>query len=91
MFTYLASEEFWRVFYKDLSGDQKALIRDKWEIFKQDPFHPSLGTHKIHKLSARYRTNVYAVCIEGNLRVTFLIRNGNEVFTIDVGTHDIYQ
>jgi hypothetical protein len=50
--TFKATETFWRKFYA-LSPAQKQLVREKWKLFKLDPFDPRLGTHKIHLLSAR--------------------------------------
>lgn len=88
-YTYRASEEFWKNFY-NLSAAQKASARYAWEIFREDPFDPRLNTHKIHALSARFKKTIYSIWIENNLRVVFYI-DGNTVFTVDIGTHDIYQ
>jgi Txe/YoeB family toxin of Txe-Axe toxin-antitoxin module len=73
-----------------LDAAQKKSVREKWEIFKKDPFDPALGTHKINRLTALHKTTIYAAKIEANLRVVFKIVD-NEVFTIDVGTQDIYK
>jgi hypothetical protein len=88
-YIYKASETFWTKFY-DLSEDQKAAVRQKWNIFKIDPFNPALGTHKIHRLSAIAKQTVYSVVIEGNLRVLFKI-DGATINTFDLGTHKVYQ
>jgi hypothetical protein len=61
-----------------------------WEIFKLNPFDPRLRTHKIHKLSALYQKTIYAVEIEADLRALFFIE-GDLVWTVDIGTHDIYK
>lgn len=87
--TFKATENFWRQFY-NLPTRQKTLVREKWKIFKVDPFDPRLGTHKINSLSARMGKTVRAVVIEGDLRVTFVI-DGDLVTTIDMGTHSIYR
>ena len=89
-FQFKASEEFWKNFHA-LDFLQKEAVRDKWKTFEENPFHPSLGTHKINRLSSLRRRTVYAVRIENDLRVIFEIGNGNQVFTIDVGTHDVYR
>jgi len=86
---FKVTENFWRQFY-NLPARQKALVREKWKIFKVDPFDPRLGTHKINSLSARMGKTVRAVVIEGDLRVTFVI-DGDLVTTIDMGTHSIYR
>ena len=82
-------ENFWEGFY-DLSSSQKESTRRAWKIFKENPFDPRLRPHKIHKLSSLYGETVYAVDIEGDLRVVFFIK-GDCVVTVDIGTHDIYK
>lgn len=89
MFTFTAAEDFWKSFHA-LSNEHKALVREKWQRFKLDPFDRSLRTHTINRLTALYRTTVYSVVIAGNLRVIFIIK-GERVITMDVGTHDIYK
>ena len=88
-YEYRATESFWRQFH-GLSSDQKASVRTAWEVFRIDPFHPSLRTHVIHTLTRRYKETVFSVVIEGDLRAVFLI-SGNTVLTLDVGTHDLYR
>ena len=87
--TFEATEIFWREFY-DLPAAQKQSVREKWEIFQKDPFHPSLKTHKIHRLSALAGHTIWSVVIEYDLRVLFRIDN-DVVTTLTVGTHDVYQ
>jgi hypothetical protein len=88
-YQYTATEDFWKHFH-ELPDSQKLSVRNKWKNFKADPFHPSLGTHKIHRLSALYRHPIYSVVIEGNLRVLFRI-DQHMITTLEVGTHDVYQ
>ena len=88
-YQFRATEQFWRSFY-NLSSPQKQSVREAWEFFKTDPFHPSLGVHKINNLSARYKKTIYSVVIESNLRVVFFIED-NVVISLDVGTHDLYR
>ena len=85
---YRATEKFWKNFHK-LSAERKESVRQSWVVFKTDPFHPSLGTHEIHALSARATHTIYSVVVEGDLRVLFRI-DGEWVTTLDVGTHRIY-
>jgi plasmid maintenance system killer protein len=89
VYTYKTSEAFWTAFYA-LPSEQKKSVRQKWEIFRTDPFDPRLGTHRINRLSSLHKSTVYSVKIEGNLRVVFKIV-GSEIHTIDLGTHDIYK
>lgn len=86
---FLATETFWTKFYS-LSAEQKEKTRVAWEIFKANPFDPKLGTHKINALSGRANKTVYAAVIAPDLRVVFYV-DGESVFTIDIGSHDIYR
>lgn len=77
--------------FDDLTPDQQAKARDKFSIFKQNPFDPKLGAHQIKKLSARYRQTVYGAHVEGNLIFTFMVTGVNEVTSLDIGSHAIYE
>lgn len=88
-YQYRAVEKFWRNFYR-LRSEQKHAVRRAWEIFKRDPFHPSLGSHEIHELSARAKHTIYSAVIESDLRIIFRI-DGSWVTTLDVGTHKMYR
>jgi len=67
-YQYRTVEKFWRNFYR-LSPKQKASVRRAWETFKNDPFHPGLGSHEIRELSAKTKHTIYSVVIERDLRV----------------------
>ena len=86
---FKASEQYWKSSYA-LSPSLKEAARQKWEVFKVDPFDPRLGTHKINSLSARAGRTVWSSVIAADLRVVFYI-DGKTVFTIDIGTHDVYR
>lgn len=88
-YRYLPTERFWKGFYS-LSPAQKASARAKWALFQHDPFDARLGTHKIHRLSALEGRTVYAVVVEGDLRVAFYLE-GDLVVSFAIGTHDIYK
>ena len=82
-------ERFWTSFYR-LSSAQKESARQAWNIFKEDPFDPRLRTHKILRLSANYGRTIYAIEIEGDLRLLFYL-DGETVVSLIIGTHDIYK
>jgi hypothetical protein len=88
-YRFRASETFWENFYR-LPADQEAAVRRAWQIFKLDPFDPRLRPHRIHRLSSHYRRTVYAVVIEQDLRAVFYV-DSELVYTIDLGTHDLYK
>ena len=87
--TFKATENYWRKFYA-LAPEQKELVREKWSIFKRNPFDPRLGTHRINSLSARMKKTVWSVVIDYDLRAVFVI-DGDVVTTIDLGSHSIYR
>jgi hypothetical protein len=88
-YRYRAVEKFWRNFYR-LSPPQKQSVRRAWETFKNDPFHPALGSHEIRELSAKAKHTIYSAVIEPDLRVIFRI-DGSWVTTLDVGKHKLYR
>jgi hypothetical protein len=49
-----------------------------------------LRTHKIQRLSGYYGHTIYAVEIEGDLRLLFYL-DGDTVFSLIIGTHEIYK
>ena len=89
MYRYRAVEKFWKNFYKLRNGPKES-VRRAWQIFKRDPFHPSLESHEIQELSARAKHTIYAAVVESDLRVIFRI-DGSWVTTLDVGTHKMYR
>jgi mRNA-degrading endonuclease YafQ of YafQ-DinJ toxin-antitoxin module len=88
-YQYRAVEKFWRNFYK-LRSEQKESVRRAWQVFKRDPFHPSLRSHEIIELSARANHTIYSAVIEADLRVIFRI-DASWATSLDVGTHRIYR
>jgi hypothetical protein len=77
--------------FDNLSGeDQEAARKVFREVFRENPFHPSLNTHKINRLSALARRTIYSVTIKGNLKAVFYL-DGQTVVSMDIGTHDIYK
>ena len=89
MYKFRASDRFWKHFDK-LTDRQKERAIKAFEIFKKDPFDPRLRAHKINSLSSAMKRTVYAVEIEGNLRVLFYI-DGDSVVTFNIGSHDVYR
>lgn len=63
----------------------KLKISKQLKILTQDIHHPSLKTHKLKGT----RKDEYAIWIEGNLRITFLVIDDRLLLT-DIITHDEY-
>ncbi len=68
---------------KDL---QKIAIR-KILLFENNPFHPSLHTHKLKGPLSEF----WSFYINKNFRVLFRFLKNNEVVYYDIDTHDIYK
>lgn len=75
---------------RSLSPDQKQAAKTAFQIFKENPFDPRLGTHKIQRLSAIMKRTVYAVEIQNDLRALFYIEK-DVVVSFLIGNHDIYK
>jgi hypothetical protein len=80
---------FRKAFIRLGPAEQRAAVA-AFKIFKNNPFDPQLRTHMIKKLSARWRRTIYAVDILGDLRAVFYT-DGETVYSVDIGTHDIYK
>jgi len=88
-YRFKVSPTFWKAFHR-LPPAQKDRAREKFKIFRVNPYDPSLKTHKIASLSARAKKTIHSVTIEGNLRAVFY-QEGDTIYTVDIGTHDIYK
>jgi mRNA-degrading endonuclease RelE of RelBE toxin-antitoxin system len=88
-YRFRAARSFWRSWSK-LSETQRQAARQAFRVFKANPFDPRLRAHRIHKLSAYYNRIIYAVDIAADLRAAFYIE-GDTIWTVDIGTHDIYR
>lgn len=63
------------------------LAERKEQLFRADPFHPSLETHKLHGKDR----DLWAFSINRKYRIKFLFLADDRVLFLDVGTHDIYR
>jgi len=63
------------------------LADEKEALFKADPFHPSLETHKLHGKDK----GAWAFSINRKYRIKFLFLEGGSVLFFEIGPHDIYR
>ena len=70
--------------YRKLSKKLKEAAKGKEAVFRADPFHPSLKTHKLHGKEK----DAWAFSITQKYRVKFLFLTNPTVLFLDVGTHD---
>lgn len=75
--------------YKKLQKRIKEQAKEKEKIFRNNPFHPILGTHKLLGKEKEH----WAFWINYSYRIKFVFLNNNdeEVLFLDIGTHDIYK
>lgn len=64
-----------------------ALAGEKEALFKREPYHPSLGTHKLHGKDK----DLQAFWINKRYRIKFVFIAERTVLFVDIGTHDIYK
>jgi addiction module RelE/StbE family toxin len=72
--------------YRKLPDSVKDQAETRQETFIQDPFHPSLKTHKLHGELKAY----YAFSINSKYRIIFSFDDNKDVRFHYVGKHDIY-
>jgi mRNA-degrading endonuclease YafQ of YafQ-DinJ toxin-antitoxin module len=77
---------FKRAFRKRIKGniDLQARFWQKVGQFQQDPFQPTLRTHK---LSGKMK-NMWSFSIEYDARVIFYFTDDDKAVFVDIGTHD---
>jgi len=65
----------------------KSEIEKREQLFIEDPFNPTLKTHK---LKSRLK-NLWTFSISFKQRILFEFVNKNKVLFFDVGGHEIYD
>ena len=73
--------------YRKLSKQLKNTAKEKEPIFRADPFHPSLRTHKLHGKEK----NIWAFWINYHYRIKFVFLSKTRILFLDIGLHDIYE
>ena len=78
------SKKFYRKFDKYLKKHphEALLIRNRINLLKTFPTHPSLRLHKLEN-----RENEYAISIDHSTRLVFT-REKDSIFLLDIGSHD---
>lgn len=82
--------EYSNKFLKSLKRLPQKIIKEaekKEEIFKENPFHPILRTHK---LSGRDKES-WGLWITLSYRIKFIFLSDEKVLFLEIGTHDIYK
>ena len=77
---------FKRAFKKRIKGNQllEKKFKDKLLLFKNNPFDPSLKTHK---LSGKLK-DLWSFTIEYDVRIVFYFTDSQDAVLINIGSHD---
>ena len=67
-----------------LSAKLIALADTKEILFRLDPFHPALKTHRLHGKEK----DAWAFSITQKYRIKFIFLSDTVVLFLDIGTHD---
>ena len=73
--------------YKKLPKSVREKAKERENIFRVDPFHPILNTHKLHGKDKEF----WAFYIDFRHRVKFVFLEENAVLLMEIGGHDIYK
>lgn len=73
--------------YKKLPRSLQEELKEKIELFAEDPSHSFLKTHK---LKGRLK-NRWSFSVNYEYRVVFQYLSKNEVVLLCVGNHDVYK
>jgi hypothetical protein len=74
--------DFWRA-YAELSPDQRKKAQKGYQLWKDNPMHPSLHFKKVGK-------NLWSVRVSGGCRALAL-KKGDDYYWIWIGDHDEYE
>jgi len=80
------SRSFAKKLAKFSHKDRQKILR-KVTLFWQDPFAPSLKTHKL----AGSLAGCWSFSLAANLRIMFRFVTDKTVEFVDIGTHEIYK
>ena len=72
---------------KKLPHDVQQRAIKQEQVFKRNPYHPSL---RLHKLSGRLR-QVWSISITMNYRIMFQVFENGDTLFVSIGTHAIYE
>jgi mRNA interferase RelE/StbE len=73
--------------YKKLPKKIKEKAKEKEKIFRENPFHPLLRTHKLHGKDK----DCWAFWIDYRYRIKFIFLSDDKVLFLDIGPHNIYK
>ena len=82
--------EYSRKFLKSAARLPKQItlrVEEKELLFRENPFHPSLKTHKLQGKDRE----AWGFSINVRYRIKFIFLSKTRVLFLDIGLHDIYS
>ena len=86
MLKVIFSEKF-IVQFESLELKIQKLAEKKTDIFKENPKHPSLKTHKLNGVLV----NFFSFSVDYQTRIVFEYGKKDEVHFLKIGNHDVYR
>lgn len=81
--TILVTKEF-KKRYKKLPNTIKEKAEKQEQLFRKNPFHPSLHTEKLKPK----RDEIWSIRVDKKYRIIFRFIDGETVLFLTVGSHD---
>ncbi len=73
--------------YRKLPKSLKEKAKEREVLFREDPFHPLLNTHKLHGKDKEF----WAFYIDYKNRIKFIFLEKDTVLFMEIGDHNIYK
>lgn len=73
--------------YRKLPASVKTSAKERERLFRTDPYHPRLRTHKLHDKER----GAWAFWINQKYRIIFVFLSETHILFLDIGTHDRYR
>jgi len=70
--------------FKKLNANEKKVLKNKLEILKQNPMHPSLRTKRIKGMD-----NLFECSVNMDIRIIWYYERDRIIVLLDVGHHDV--
>jgi len=81
-------EDFWKTYKKLVQGNPILLkkFEKTLDILLQDPFYPSLKTHKV---DTKRNKNIYSSSVSGDVRIGWMFNQNDDlvILILEAGTH----
>lgn len=83
-FKYTYTDRFQKRF-KNLTSKEKTQLKNKLNLLKENPLHPSLRTKRVQG------TDFFECSVNMNIRIIWYYEGETIIVLVDVGHHDILR